>query len=296
MQFDMPKPKLIKLPFAIPRAMENTPLIFQNRALLLLNKRDDTKNPGDHYKQSMYLYCLDLATGEEVARFGAGHSFVSGCVNGDEMNVFASEGTNHNWFQDIYRFWSRDLTNWQCALAVARDGNEHLLNTSVCRDDRGFVMAYESNQPISFCFKFARSADLARWEKIAGLIFTGVNHEYSACPVIRYFAPYYYVIYLHVTVPGQRGYVSCLARSMDLAAWELSPFNPVLECDQGEGLNNSDVDLFEYQGRTYLFYATGDQSTWGAVRVALFDAPLRDFFAAYFPPGVSGIHCSARQA
>jgi beta-xylosidase len=110
---------------------------------------------------------------------------------------------------------------------------------------------------------------LSHWEKLPGLIFTGVNHEYSACPVIRYFAPYYYVIYLHAAVPGHRGWVSFLARSKDLAGWELSPFNPLLEAGLGEGINNSDVDLFEYEGNTYLYYATGNQHDWGALRVAM---------------------------
>ena len=84
--------------------------------------------------------------------------------------------------------------------------------------------------------------------------------------MIRYFAPYYYVIYLHAAIPGHNGWVSFLARSKDLAAWELSPFNPILEAGPGEGINNSDVDLFEWEGKTYLYYATGDQATWGSVR------------------------------
>ena len=112
--------------------------------------------------------------------------------------------------------------------------------------------------------------DLAAWKKLDGLMFTGLGGEYSACPVIRYVAPYYYVIYLHAAVRGHKGWVSFLARSKDLAAWELSPFNPILEAGPGEGVNNSDVDLFEYEGNTYVFYATGDQQTWGTVRMAMF--------------------------
>ena len=63
-------------------------------------------------------------------------------------------------------------------------------------------MAYESDKPVQFCFKFARSVDLSKWEKIPGLVFTGEKKEYSACPVIRYIEPFYYVIYLHA--PAQR--------------------------------------------------------------------------------------------
>ncbi len=185
--------------------MENTPVIFDGRPLHVLNTRDDTKNGTDGYVKSMSLYILDMQTGDEVCRFGEGHSFANAFVNGPELHVFASEGTNRDWFQGLYHFTTRDLKTWTRRLAIPQDGDEQLFNASVCRDEKGFLMAYESNQPVQFCFKFARSADLSKWEKLPGLIFTGVNHEYSACPVIRYVAPYYYVIYTHQPVPGHTG-------------------------------------------------------------------------------------------
>ncbi len=292
---DLGRPKLIKLPFALSRTMENTPVLYQSRPLLVLNHRDDTKGNTDDYTNSMHLYIRDLTTGEEVARFGTGFSFANAFVRGPELNVFASEGSNRDWFQSIYRFWSTNLTNWNRELAVPKEEGEHLFNTSVCQDAQGYLIAYEADKPVKFCFKFARSKDLSHWEKLPGLTFTGANHEYSACPVIRYFAPYYYVIYLHQAVPGHKGWISFLARSADLATWELSPFNPILEAGPGEGINNSDVDLFEYEGNTYLFYATGDQATWGAVRVAQFAGPMKEFFVRHFPEGAPVVRVSARQ-
>jgi hypothetical protein len=260
----------------------------------VLNYRDDTKNKTDAYKRSMYLYILDLATGREVARFGEGHSFANAFVNGPELNVFASEGTDRDWFQSLYRFSTTDLKTWKRQLAIPQAPGEHLFNASVCRDDQGYLMAYESDKPVSFCFKFARSSDLAAWNKLDGLTFTGLGGEYSACPVIRYVAPYYYVIYLHAAVAEHKGWVSFLARSKDLAAWELSPFNPILEAGPGEGVNNSDVDLFEYEGNTYVFYATGDQQTWGTVRMAMFAGSMKDFFTSYFPDDAPTVRVSAR--
>jgi hypothetical protein len=286
------RPRLTKLPFAIPGAMENTPVVWGGRPLLVLNERDDTKVNTDTYASSMHLFIKDMVTGREVARFGEGHSFASAIVAGPELNVFASEG-GKDWFRDIYRFTTTDLKAWKRELALKREGGEALLNVSVCRDDRGYLMAYESNKPVSFCFKFARSTDLARWEKIPGLIFAGAGNEYSACPVIRFVAPYYYAIYLHEAPPGRKGWVSYLARSRDLAGWELSPLNPVLEAADGEGLNNSDVDILERDGKTYLYYATGDQSTWSALRVAEYDGPLAEFFPAYFPPGQPSVRVRA---
>jgi len=156
-------------------------------------------------------------------------------------------------------------------------------------------MAYESDRPVSFCFKFARSGDLRKWEKIPGLVFTGERREYSACPVIRYFRPYYYVIYLHAAIPGHNGWVSFLARSKDLATWQLSPRSPILEAGPGEGSNNSDVDLVEIDGKTYVYYCTGDQQTWGDLKRAVYPGPMAEFFAGYFPAGQKTIEVSARQ-
>lgn len=283
---EKPRAPLVKLPVSIGDAMENTPFVFGGRPLLALNSRDDTKHDTDGYKASMVLFIRDLRSGEEVARFGQGHSFVNAFVSGPELNVFASEGTDRDWFQSIYRFTSTDLKTWKRELAIPQEGGEHLFNCSVCRDDQGFVMAYESNLPVQFCIKFARSRDLAHWDKIPDLVFAGLDgKEYSACPVIRYFGPYYYVIYLHAAVPGHKGWVSFLGRSKDLVAWELSPMNPILEAEPGEGTNNSDVDLFEWQGNTYLYYATGDQATWSSVRVAMYNGPMRQFFESCFPAG-----------
>ena len=267
--------------------MENTPVLFNSRLLLVSNNR-----PGgaDAKGKDAYVYIDDLQTGKEVARFGQGHSFVSAYVNGKELNVFALEFTDFGRIMKssgIDRLTSTDLKTWKTEKVILPDGNEHLFNSSVCKDDKGYLMAYESDKPVQFCFKFARSNDLSKWEKVPHLAFTGENHEYSACPVIRYFKPYYYVIYLHDKMAGHKGYISYLTRSKNLIEWELSPFNPILEAGEGEGVNNSDVDLIEYQGKTYLYYATGDQETCGTVRVAMFNGPEKAFFENHFPKNIS---------
>jgi beta-xylosidase len=292
------RPTITKLPFAFSdigrTPMENTPVLLNSRLLLVSNNR-----PGgaDAKGKDAYLYIDDLQTGKEVARFGQGHSFVSALVNGNELNVFALEFTDFGRIMNstgINRFTSTDLKTWKTEKVILPEGNEHLFNSSVCRDDKGYLMAYESDKPVQFCFKFARSQDLSKWEKIQGLAFTGVKNEYSACPVIRYFKPYYYVIYLHDKMEGHKGYLSFLARSKDLMDWELSAFNPILEAGEGEGINNSDVDLLEYNGKTYLYYATGDQETWGTVRVALYDGPEKIFFENHFPENKTFIKTNSK--
>jgi hypothetical protein len=289
------RPKLVKLPFAYPEGMENTPFVFNGRPMMVGNHR-----PGELHAKGAdaYLMIIDLTTGQEIARFGKAHSFVTAFVNGKELNVFATEFGDFGIKMDmraINRFSTTDLKTWKQEVAIPQTPDNQMFNSSVCRDDHGYVMAYELMKPVQFCFRFARSKDLSHWETIPNLIFTGEKNEYSACPVIRYFAPYYYVIYLHETTPGHPGWISYLARSKDLESWELSPMNPILEASAGEGVNNSDVDIFELDGNTYLFYATGNQQNWASVRVAQYAGPMKEFYEKWFPAGVPTPKASAKR-
>jgi hypothetical protein len=298
-----PNPPLTKLPFAFPKGMENTPIVFQGKPLLVQN---DRSLKADEQEQAC-LFIEDLVTGQRVAQLGTGFSFVSAFVNGEELNVFGTVNTNTEWTKDVYRFWSTDLKNWKQELVITRDGDEHLFNTSVCRDDQGYVMAFESNKPVQWSFRFARSKDLSHWEKVPGINFADLEgHTACANPAIRYFAPYYYVIYgaWREKGPGtsyeyrlpETKYVTLVARSKDLAHWEVSPTkNPMLDPVPGEGINNTDADLFEYEGNTYLYYATGDQASWGTIRVAMYAGPMQQMLEAYFPAGVPTIQFDATQ-
>jgi len=127
-----------------------------------------------------------------------------------------------------------------------------------------------------------------------------------ANPCIRYFPPYYYVVLgawrwigpglSYVYRLESTKYITVVMRSKDLATWEVSPTRePMLDPIEGEGINNTDADLFEYEGNTYVYYATGDQATWGTIRVAMHPGPLKEFLESYFPDGVPKIVFDARQ-
>jgi len=299
----VPNPPLVKLPIAFPGPrMENTPVVYEEKPLLVQNVR-----PLNTKAQGFYLFIQDMRTGDEVARFGETFSFVSAFVNGKEMNVFATENTDDDWTHDIYRFKSNDLKQWDKQWVIPRKPGEHLFNANVCKDDQGYVMAFESNMPVQWSFRFARSQDLATWKEVEGINFSDVT-EKTACanPAIRYFAPYYYVVYggWRWKGPGlwyeyqlpETKYVTFVARSKDLATWALAPTKyPMLDPIPGEGINNTDADLFEWEGNTYVFYATGDQQTWGTIRVAMYSGPLKRFFESYFPEGVPKIVFDARE-
>jgi hypothetical protein len=298
-------PRLVKLPFAFPGLrMENTPVIYNGRPLLIQNYRP--LKP-DEQESGSYLFIDDLTTGQELARFGEGFSFVSALVRGDEMNVFAAVNTNKEWTKDIYRFWSTDLKTWKQELAIKRDGDDHLFNTSVCQDGQGYLMVYESVVPVAWCLHFARSNDLSHWEKIRDLTFADVEGKATCgCPAIRYFAPYYYLVYgvwcwqgpakrYEYQLPTTK-YSTLVARSKDLVTWEISPTRgPVLDPAPGDGINNTDADLFEFEGNTYIYYATGDQASWGTIRAAIYAGSMKQMFEAFFPEGVPTVKMDAKQ-
>ncbi|HPO16394.1 MAG TPA: hypothetical protein PLI09_23360 [Candidatus Hydrogenedentes bacterium] len=299
----VPNPPLVKIPFAFPGPrMENTPVVYAGKPLLVQNVR-----PSNVKAKDFYLFIQDMRTGDEITRFGESFSFVSAFVNGNEMNVFGTENTDDDWTHDIYRFTTKDLKTWEKKLAIPRKPGEHLFNANVCKDDQGYVMAFESNAPVQWSFRFARSQDLAAWTEVEGINFSDTT-EKTACanPTIRYFAPYYYVMYgaWRWAGPGlwyayrlpETKYVTFVARSKDLTSWELSPTQyPMLDPVEGEGINNTDADLFEWEGNTYVFYATGDQQTWGTIRVAMYAGPLKQFFESYFPENVPMIVFNARE-
>lgn len=294
------KPVLIKLPFAFscvgrdPITVENTPVIFNSQLLMVSNLRSSV--PGK--ESESYLYIDDILKGQEIARFGTAHAFVSAIVDGSNLNVFALDFSKSGkvWESNgIDRFVTTDLKTWKQEKVILPEGEKKLFNNSVCKDENGFVMAYESNLPVQWCFRFARSKDLSKWGKIDGLVYTGENNEFSACPVIRYFKPYYYVIYVHDRMEGHNGWLPFLSRSKDLENWELTPFNPIMEAGKGEGCNNSDFDILEYEGRTYLYYGDGDQATWGTICVAMYDGTMKKFYESYFPEGSTFKKVSAKR-
>ena len=292
--------KLTKMPGVSGKdVMESQPVVYRGRRLLFHSRRPtrSTATPEQlaNHPPHTYLYFVDLETGEKMPPFGHGHSFGSAFVRGDEMNVFATKDTKDDWTQDIYRFWSTDLKNWKRELVIAREGDEHLFNTSVCQDDQGFLMTFESNVPLKWCFKFARSKDLSSWTKVDGLVFTGPPERRSAGnPVIRYFKPYYYVIFGYGPIPGHHGWLTAIARSKDLVTWQMSPKNPMLEASEGEGKNNTDADLAEFDGKTHVYYATGDQHSWMELKHAVYPGPMKEFCESYFPEGEKTVEFSTQ--
>jgi hypothetical protein len=260
---------------------EITPFVWQGKLCYLESVRPATGGQTSDY----YLVMKEAESGKELARTAQGYGLACLLLHKDAFYLFASRWDYGHW-RDVTMFRSADLRHWDSKV-VLTGKNEEIFNTSVCPGRDGFVMAYESNDPAypAFTIKFARSADLERWEKIPAAMF-GTN-RYTACPCVRYAEGWYYVLYLEHRTP-RWFFETYVTRSKDLLHWELSSANPVLRPEGlDEGINASDPDIVEYQGKTLLFFAVGDQLTWSDIKSVTYPGSMAKFFKTWYAaPGI----------
>ena len=260
---------------------EITPIVWKDRLCHLECIRPGGKgNP-----EEFYLLLKDAETGQELTRFAEGHGLACVHVHGDTLYAFASRWENDTW-NDVTLFKSSDLANWSKKIVIEQE-NENLFNSSVCEGPDGFVMAYESSDPAypAFTTKFATSPDLENWTKDPQATF-GTN-RYTACPCIRFVDGYYYVLYLENRAP-RHYFETYITRSKDLRDWRLSAANPVLSPTEiDDGINASDPDVIEFEGKTYVYYSVGDQLTWMNLKRGVFPGTLEAFFERWYEtPGI----------
>ena len=275
--------KLIRSGLASDEFGEMTPVLFRNRLCLLgsANARAEANPCGNRC-----LWVEDVATGNVISTFAEGYGLGSAFVDGNTFYAFAIPNDSRG-AQRIDCFKTTDLHSWECHTVLEALTGEELFNESVCMADGRYVMAYESRDAYypPFTIYFAESTDLVAWRRIPGCVYG--TDRYTACPTIRYVRGTYYMLYLEHLKP-RWWFETFLTRSRDLVHWEQSPRNPVLDPEGVEDINTSDVDIMEYSDRhrgpcVRVYYATGDQRTWGTVTWAEFEGTLEQFFNWYYP-------------
>lgn len=313
-----PAPVIRKLG-AIKPGMEQTPVIFQGRFMLV-----ESMTPDDVCGQQ-YIRVRDEQSGRVSEPFGQGYYFASAYAQGDTLYVFATNrwddqpmtmygSDNESGWHDprgghtVRLFRTRDLATWE-EKDILTCPEKRLWNTSVCRGDGEYMMAVEvraepgvENEHIGVPFTsfFARSRDLETWEWLPDA-YSYTSQRYNACPALRYAEGKYYMICLE-ELPCTR-YAPYIYRTENFLDWEVGFHNPimlwsdedrkikpgcVLTADEKElletglNINCSDIDLCEFEGKTRIFYANGDQMTYSFLCEAEYDGPLSSFLQAFF--------------
>jgi hypothetical protein len=257
---------------------EMTPVVFQDRFLLVASGLPPAA--ANIYKPNRCLWIEHVAEHRVISRFAVGYGRCSAFVHRDTLYVYAipndSSGAQH-----IDCFWSKDLKQWEMTLALRAETAEELFDESVCEADRRFIMAFESRdlKATPFTIYFAESRDLQNWTRLSLPVFA--PERYTACPTIRYIGGWFYTLHLEYKTPDWR-FETYLVRSKDLAHWESSPRNPVLDPEGPEQINASDIDLVECRGKVRAYYGTGNQKGEGGITWADFDGTLKEFFEYYY--------------
>ena len=300
-------PKLQKNGAISVNGGECTPFVWQNRLMLLENLW------GEGEPRAVIRPYFSDAYGAPFG--GDGTRFYSAYCENDVVSVFATKENV------VYRFVSADLVFWEKKAALAFPENFELFNTSVCKGPEGYRMAVEcawkgqskgdeknlvGNPYIGVYYTefFASSPDLERWELLPfETAYTPAR--YCACPALRWCEGYYYMICLESLPLGR--YAPYIYRTKDFDSWEIGLYNPILTPGEEDrrikegfpvpqalaeanarhvDVNNSDVDLCEYQGKTYVVYCAGHQAQAkgmnGLVCEAVFNGPMKEFLQAYF--------------
>lgn len=292
------RPSIRKLGTLDLDMVETTPVVFRDRLYRFEYVRPSY--PANKPRESYFRF-IDVQTARVTPAFAAGYDLGCAVADGDTMWVF---GVNDWDGESIVAFHSTDLGHWESleVLTLPRWG---LFNTSVCKAGQRYVMAIEVGRPpevvgVPFTMRFAESSDLRRWTLLPDdRVFT--KDRYSACPSIRYLNGRFYMTYLEAK-PGP-SYETHVVRSEELICWESSPLNPVLRASPDDktianpnltddqrakiaganDLNNSDLDLCEFRGKTIITYSWGNQQGTEFLAEAVYDGSLASFLKAFFP-------------
>lgn len=272
--------------------VEVTPVVWGGRLLLAECWREHWREAP---AQAPCVVIRDVASGQVLSTTFSGYSLASAFVWDETFYLFGARKTvdqdgRIRW-NDVSMTRSADLLRWSAPdVVVAQHEGEHFSNQSVCRGASEFVMAIETDNHTPFTIEFARSSNLATWERLPGALFS--PDAYVARPALRYCEGVYYLLY--TVRPTERWWFEVwAARSTDLTNWEVSPRNPILAPDpnlsvhpelgiEGSEINNSDPDLVEWHGTTRMYFTGGCQERGGRLQYAEYDGPLGEFFTGLF--------------
>lgn len=291
-------PQITKLG-AINYSGEMTPFVHKGRLM-----RMELIDPYRGTRKSMVsAHIRDVETGREISTVGAGGYYFSAYTEGDTVYVL---GVDWNKQDTIWIHKSTDLVHWESRILFERPGWEYY-NTSLTKGPDGYVLLLECTKPKelvgdnSFTLFFAISKDLVSWEFLDEKCF-GKNW-YNGGPWMKYVNGWYYLVDLQV-LPFNR-FTNYVFRTKDLEEWYVGLYNPFLIPDNDDkkispnctmedletfgeevnvvmNINNSDVDMCDWNGKTYINYFVGNQLGSGYLADAIYDGTMEQLLESFF--------------
>ena len=309
------KPPIRKLgTISCNNIVETTPIVFRGelyRFEVVRRKSFTSACAGmaDRWQELDDAPCLrfiHVRTNTSTPLFAENHTFGFPIVVDDTMYVVT--GNSRDWGSDgLVFFRSDDLIHWEKYAEHPMPGWK-IFNMNIAKMGDIYTLLIEISEPAEergvcpFTFRFLQSTDMTHWT-LTPYECAFQRDRYAGSPALYTLEddPYYYVGYLEA-YPLER-YANCLARSKDLIHWEYSLINPVLMYDETEDkkigspfltpedrayiagaldINNSDMELCEYLGRTVIYYSWGDQHGHEFLAEACYEGPMKEFLQSFF--------------
>ena len=287
---------------------EMTPFVHKGR-LMRMELHDPTGGTDFGYESPALI--RDVETGKVISYVGENCYYYSAYVEGDTVYVLGTERLETKpgeWSttDTIYAYVSSDLVNWEKRVLLKRPG-WGLLNTALTKGPDGYVLLMECYAPekevgpYPYTFFFAFSKDLVHWE-FDDPEYGIFKDRYMGGPWMRYCDGYYYVISV-TELPCVR-YSNYIYRTKDFRHWEDGLYNPLLSPSEedrviapnaadlspemrqaiktGFLISSSDMDMCDWQGKTYINYLLGNQLGFYYMAEATYDGTVEEFLKAQF--------------
>ena len=302
--------KIHKLGTVRHGTVETTPIVWQDRLLLLEWIRPHIPVSNREAQENGYFRFYDIQMDEEVGvPFAKDHAFGCAYTENGVMYVAGVRRLPEDNAQGntVDLFVSDDLIHWDCHTAITLPSDLRLaFNTSICKGENGYVMVIEVSGPkevtgSGFSVIFARSEDLLHWELLPYDRHLFFKERYTACPTVRYYDGFYYIVYLEM-LPLFR-LMPYIVRTADFNTFEPGFYNPFMIFDDEDksiafpdrmtqkevdfiqnavNVNASDVDFCDYNGKTMIMYSWGNQLGTEFLAMAEYDGTLKELLQSYF--------------
>lgn len=295
-------PKIRKLGATSPYG-EVSPFVFRGRLMRL--ELIDPSRGLNAAGQEIGAGIRDVATGKILSTFGKDCYYFSAFCEDGKVLVTGTERQNGGYAGDtIWAFESTDLVSWSRRRLLTNPGWRYF-NTSLTKGRDGYVLLLESAAPKyatrNFTMFFATSKDLKSWSFMPyDVCFP--KRRYAGGPFIRHHNGFYYVS-LVTELPNER-YVTYLYRTADFRRWECGRYNPLVAYSQEDRqvsptaseisesfarevrtrfiCNASDLEMCDFEGKTYLSYVVGDQRGFYYICEAWYDGPMGELLENFF--------------
>ena len=293
-------PSIKKLGACSPNG-EMTPFVWQGR-LMRMELADPTNGTDPSAPRCAAI--RDVFSKEIISSFAEDSYFHSAYV---EDGVCYVLGVDMKERGTIRIYESRDLINWTNRVLLSNPGWIYY-NTSLTRGPDGYVLLLEASEPkefvgdYPFTLFFATSPDLKEWSFLDyDLGFS--KDRYMGGPWMRYSDGWYYVI--AVTELPCKHYTNYIYRTKDFRDWYVGYYNPILMPNNDDRkisphaadldpellekitktgfiINNSDIDMCDFNGKVYINYLCGNQLGFYYMAEAEYDGTVAELLKSYF--------------